>query len=258
MAVTKVLARDWTVQVKSGGNYLAIRGINSFTVAPSKTDADTSDFGSGGFNEHVPAARGNTITLEGFHMESDGAATAATLTTHLLGTNNDLTYTCANTGTGGNAITLAYVDPGIPDQTLSVNVTGNAVTVNLATNGASAITSTAALIKAAVEAAADPTAGELLITYPSGSNGSGVVTAMAITNLAGGDTDGGRDPGQARCEVLAGGVGPDYIGYFRMYTPGGTRWDYAGTVQVDGPGGSTNDAASWKATVVVTGQISIT
>jgi hypothetical protein len=69
MAVTKVLARHWGKYIKSGGNYLNIAGIRSFGIDPNKQDVDVSDFDSNGWTEHMVAARGLTVTLEGFFME---------------------------------------------------------------------------------------------------------------------------------------------------------------------------------------------
>ncbi len=143
MAVTKVLARSWTKQVKeAGGTYSDIKGINSFTVASSVHNADTTDFESGGWSEFIPAARGYTITLEGFFLED-------------------------------------------------------------------------------------------------------------IVSKA-------RDAGQARCEVLALLVGPTAIGDFRLITPGGTQWDFKAAVDVSGPGGDHQNAATWRCTLTVHGQITIT
>ncbi len=68
MAITKVLARDWGKQINASG-FIEINGIRSFTVATSKQDADTSDFESQGWNTHLVAARGTTITLEGLYLE---------------------------------------------------------------------------------------------------------------------------------------------------------------------------------------------
>lgn len=77
MAVKKVLARGWKFEVddgQGGGGFVEIKGINSFTPSPTKTDADTTDFQSMGIEEHLPAARGFSVTLDGFYLEdpSDG------------------------------------------------------------------------------------------------------------------------------------------------------------------------------------------
>jgi hypothetical protein len=65
-----------------------------------------------------------------------------------------------------------------------VSVAGNAITVNSATNGASAATSTAAEVRRAVNFHA--TASTLVhVQYAPGNDGTGVVAALAATNLAG-------------------------------------------------------------------------
>lgn len=114
-----------------------------------------------------------------------GTAIAAALTTALAGANNDMTYTADTAGSGGNAITVRYVDPGAISQTILVVVVGSAITVNLATDGAGAITSTAAQVKTAVDAL--PAAAALVnVANAGGDSGAGVVTALAATPLAGG------------------------------------------------------------------------
>lgn len=67
MAVTKILARNWEFYVEDAtpGQFIPIKGVESFTVNPTKTDADTGDFDSEGFAEHLPAERAASITLNG-------------------------------------------------------------------------------------------------------------------------------------------------------------------------------------------------
>lgn len=78
MAPTKILARDWVFEFNTGTDavptWVEIKGINSFSVDNSKNDADTTDFDSGGWAEHLVASRGMVVTLEGFRLEdsSDG------------------------------------------------------------------------------------------------------------------------------------------------------------------------------------------
>jgi len=72
MAVQKILARQWTKKIRTSTGpdvFTDILGINSFTVATSKQDADTTDFDSNGWQEHLPATRGVTISLDGYRME---------------------------------------------------------------------------------------------------------------------------------------------------------------------------------------------
>lgn len=109
---------------------------------------------------------------------------AATLTTALTGTNNDLVFTAKARGTGGNAVSVTYTDPGGATATLSVSVTGSDITVNLG-RAASAINTTATALAAAVTG--DANASALVTVQNAGSdNGSGLVTAMTKTNLSGG------------------------------------------------------------------------
>jgi len=106
------------------------------------------------------------------------------LTTALAGANNDLVYTARDGGPGGNEITVNYVVAGA-NTLLTVTVGGKEIVVNVATDGASVATSTATLVKAAVEANAD---AALLVTIAlAGSDtGAGIVAALAATPLAGG------------------------------------------------------------------------
>jgi len=60
-------------------------------------------------------------------------AAAASLSTNLAGDNNDLVYTANVKGKAGNDISVAYVVPTVASSPLSVSVTGNAITVSLAT-----------------------------------------------------------------------------------------------------------------------------
>lgn len=115
---------------------------------------------------------------------TDLAPTKATLTTALAGANDDLTYTAKTGGPSGNSLRVQYVVAGASTP-LSIVVRGFDIIVNVATSGASAATSTAAQVKAALEANAD--AMRLVtVTYPAGNDGTGVVSALAATALAGG------------------------------------------------------------------------
>lgn len=112
------------------------------------------------------------------------AGVRASLTTALAGTNNDLVWRALHAGAAGNNIRIRYVVAGVSTP-LSVSVSGNDITVNVATNGASAATSTAAQVRAAVEGHA--TAGKMVFAQNAGADdGTGVVAALAFTNLAGG------------------------------------------------------------------------
>jgi len=108
----------------------------------------------------------------------------ATLTTSLTGTNNDLLYTAIRRGQWGNAVNVTYVDPGGTTATLSCTVEGFKIVVSLG-RAASAINSTAAQVDAIISANADAT--QLVsVDNASANDGTGIVTALSQTFLAGG------------------------------------------------------------------------
>lgn len=110
-------------------------------------------------------------------------AVAAALTTALTGDNNDLVFTAKTKGTAGEAITIAYVDPGEDAEAEVVTVTGTAISVTL--RSATSVLSTATQVKAAIEAT--PAAAALVSVANAAANtGAGSVTAMAATALDGG------------------------------------------------------------------------
>lgn len=79
MAVTKVLARDWVASINTG-TYVSpvwteIKGLNTLTFSNGKNDAETTDFNSEGFEEHIVASRNAELGIEGLFLEdpSDGS-----------------------------------------------------------------------------------------------------------------------------------------------------------------------------------------
>jgi len=102
------------------------------------------------------------------------------LETALTGANNDLVWIARQPDT--SAVTVAYVDPALASQALSIEVTGDDIVVNLATNGALAITSTAAQIMALANATKEVT-DLVTVQLAPGSTGVGVVIALAATGL---------------------------------------------------------------------------
>lgn len=138
----------------------------------------------------VTTARDTTPT-NSYIYAHDGApddAVQATLSLNPTGDDNALTATARVYGEEGNSISIAYVDPGA-DSALSVSVFRQAITVTLAYAEA-AITSTAAEVKAAIEAywEANQLVSLVIDTADSGAgdDGSGVVTALAAAALTGG------------------------------------------------------------------------
>jgi hypothetical protein len=113
----------------------------------------------------------------------------AEVSTLLTGTHNDLLFRALRGGVAGNAITVAYVDPPGNNVALSVGVVGSVITVTLATDGTSTITSTAAQVRDALNASAQARSliDAVLLT---GNDGTGLVTALAPLSLAGGSDTG--------------------------------------------------------------------
>ena len=84
---------------------------------------------------------------------------------------------------GGNSIAVTFANPGAANSPLSVTVSGNEITVSLATSSAGALTSTAAQVVAAIDAS--PAASAIVDAYTyRGSTGTGVVAAQARTMLS--------------------------------------------------------------------------
>jgi hypothetical protein len=102
--------------------------------------------------------------------------------TGLTGTHNDLVFIARTPGTTPT-VRVTYVDPAGNNASLSVSVSSQDITVNLATGSGGAITSTAAQIKTAIEASAAASA-LVVVEYASGNDGTGVVTAMSQQTLA--------------------------------------------------------------------------
>lgn len=80
-----------------------------------------------------------------------------------------------------NPISVTFADPGAASSALSVSVTGNAITVNLATDSGSAITSTANQVRDAIRAHA--AANALVNVHATEGTGDGVLAAAASANL---------------------------------------------------------------------------
>lgn len=113
-----------------------------------------------------------------------GAPVAASLATGVIANNNALTFTAKEPGAGGNDISITLIDPAGNNGALSVDVVGRDINVTCATDGASAIASTAAEIKAAIEASA--AADLVTVAHAGASTGAALVVAVAKTDLAGG------------------------------------------------------------------------
>jgi hypothetical protein len=159
-------------------------GYNSVTQSTVKTSTTGANY------VRLPSGNafkigGDNGTGTGLTFRRAGGATAAVKAAVIIGALNAMLKLEAKTaGCDGNLISIALAVAG-NNTALSIAVSGNAITVNVATNGSGAATSTAAQVKAAIEA--DSGANALVaVTHTGGSTGAGVVAALAATNLADG------------------------------------------------------------------------
>ena len=139
-------------------------------------------------NNHLIQGLHSFLETKTVDYDVEAVSAQAVLSTALAGANNDIDYTAVPYGAKGNNISIRYVDPGGASATLGVVVTGSLdttllITVNLG-RAASAINTTGDLLKAALDTA-DVSA---YVTYAdkAANDGSGLVTALAATPLAGG------------------------------------------------------------------------
>ena len=100
---------------------------------------------------------------------------------------SDVTFTGLLEGDANSAINVGFIDPSGTSQPLTIVVEGTEIKVLLATDGGDAISSTAALIKAALDG--DTQASALVSTAVEGA-GSGIVEAIDYTFLTATTTDG--------------------------------------------------------------------
>ena len=104
--------------------------------------------------------------------------------TYIHGTGNGaLTFTAILYGTSGNSITIELQNNGISKTLSTVSVTGNAIVIQLATDGGGTITTTATLLAALCNNDVDISA---LIGSVAGGDGSGLMAILGAANLTGG------------------------------------------------------------------------
>jgi anaerobic selenocysteine-containing dehydrogenase len=170
---------------RAGGGINALRGIHN---VQGSTDM-------GLLFDSIPAYSGNPGVgttwqsylnpLFGNRVVGNTAVNKAAATLTPNGANSGLTYTAVTAGAAGNSITVTYVNPGTPSAALDVTVAGSAITVSLATDAGSLVTSTANLVLAAVNA--DVEANLLVVVAkPTTSDGTALVSATGPTSLTGG------------------------------------------------------------------------
>ena len=104
--------------------------------------------------------------------------TAGTLLIDCTNALSDVTYTLKK-HIGSRVVSITYVDPAA-EAALSIVVTGSAIVVNLANSASPAVTTTAVLLAAAINADADASA---LVTAVEEGAGSGICEAKTLANV---------------------------------------------------------------------------
>lgn len=130
---------------------------------------------------HIGANENQNLALNFSTMRTDGIGGGVTPAAAATADVGGVTFTAKQAGLAGNSITVEFVDPAGNDKALSVAVSGNAITVNLGTDGTGGITSTVDGIVAAINGSAEASA-----LVSAGGTGSTPVSAVGSTSLANG------------------------------------------------------------------------
>jgi hypothetical protein len=168
------------LEARTLGNVVGASPIMTWSVDMS--DSDTRDqFGDAG--SAVPALTvlsaasvsvgtpATGVVLHGVNLLNKQAIATQTI--------GGVVYTAVSPGSTGNQVNITHVVAGL-GTSLSVTAVGNAVTVNLATNGSGVATSTQTLIAAALAAYSGT---KYLVTAAGGAT---VASAATATYLGGG------------------------------------------------------------------------
>lgn len=168
-----------------------IKPLRSKSFGPYLVERDFAVSGDATVAIDASASVLSSLLMSGASAPVDAAR--ASLAVNPAGDDNGLIFTAVEYGEIGNRISIAYLDPSANDAALSVSVAQFAILVSLATDSEGAIVSTAAEVLAAIEASA-PAAALVSVALDEDddnfSDGSGVVTAMAVDLLEGGEGTG--------------------------------------------------------------------
>lgn len=116
------------------------------------------------------------------------AGVAAQATIQNIAAEGDIVFTAATVGADGNRIRVTFVDPGTASEALSVSVSGNDITVSLATDAGGDVSSTASEVITAVNGSTEASA-LVAASLADNNDGSGIVNAEGWTTLAGGENE---------------------------------------------------------------------
>ena len=139
--------------------------------------------GTGGNSTRVAFVNPGTANAAASVSVTDSDITVNLATgagSHARLVNQGMTYTAKAFGTGGNAISIALVNPATPTAAFSLGVAGNAITANLATNAGTAQVETATAV-GTVTVSGDAA----VVVTGAGITGSPLTLAVPVLN---GDT----------------------------------------------------------------------
>ncbi len=169
------------------GKALIINGYETpYQLTPALVLSHLTDVPTTG---SVPPGAKHHALHQGFYWvwntaAVSGSGTQAALTTAFATPDANVILKAKTPGTGGNAITIEFADDG-PSTPFSISVVGTAITFHLVTDGGGVITLSGQGIIDGI-----PSSPEALAliggTLAPGNDGTGVVSAMAPTNLSGG------------------------------------------------------------------------
>lgn len=150
----------------TGRQYQAPERASRFEIAPRMLNADLN---GASINTHDAITLDATLGIHEFFE------------TALTGTNNDISWIARVPG--ASSLSVVYTDPSAANASLSVSYATNVVTISLATNASSAITTTANQIIAAVNAS-QSVKNQVAAVLKGSDDGTGVVTALSSSALA--------------------------------------------------------------------------
>ncbi len=170
--------------IVAGGDHITISGGLNNDVLAALGGSDVVVFGGGG-DDTILAGRGVDPTVTIGRQRPPAVLPAA-----FGNTNGSVQYTYAAFGSGlpGDAISIAYVNPGEPNAPLSISANNDTVTVSLATDGKGNAISTAADVAAAVDA--NSAARALVLATAQGSGIVSPTTAVPLNMATYYGTDG--------------------------------------------------------------------
>jgi hypothetical protein len=211
-----------------------VLGAYGWSIDPEMETEESTRFQSDA-KEYAPTVLKWAGSVESFWYPTHSESTMS------QGSNKDLRFRAQAGGPGGDNISYQIVVAG-NNTPLSVSISGRDITINQSTGVAGAATGTAMQILSALQAE-ELIRDQIKVYLASGSNGSGIPTAVSHTHLSG---------GASPTEMAALAAGSELIGVF--YTDYTTSKDrFEGIVLLDKLGVKSAVAGLVKETLGFTG-----